>query len=154
MVEKMIKMPITWPNIEGHIGAKDAHAEWQAIVDDYEHDPGNVFYAWLYLGHHPLFWETQIIRDGDTITTVLNWSNAWSRYRCLEHYMAADEDGGRADHGLTIRPVHWSDDDNTGEVELYAVTFEELVCDAAMAVHDTYGNDREHITDTTGRWYG
>lgn len=151
----MNKIPIIWPAIDGHAGADAVRVEWTSIVSDYEDDPANVYLGWLYLGHHPMFWDARVARNGGRVEPILDFSSAWGRRQSLEVTMSQDGDGLPV-VTLELEPLPWHDDTDVPRIQFDGATFETVVIDAARRVHDMFGNDREFLAADThdGRWYG
>lgn len=153
MVEVVNKIPIVWPVTDEYPQTDAARAEWEQIVGEYENNPADLYTAWLYLGHHPLFWNTRVFRDGDRVTRVLDFSSAWNRPECLELNM---ERNGATTIVLDVVPVQWDTDADIeyAGLTIYGTTHAEVIINGAKAVHDKYSNDREYVADDDGRWYG
>lgn len=154
MVEVVRKSPIVWPNTDEYPQTDAAHAEWEQIVTEYETNPGDMYTSWLYLGHHPLFWNTRVFRDGERVIRILDFHSAWNRPECLELNLERNRDTTTV--VLDVVPVAWDDDPGVEYVGLtiYGTTHAEVIINGAKSVHDKYGNDREYVTDDDGRWYG
>jgi hypothetical protein len=122
--------------------------EWAEIAEAYERSPASLHEAWLYLGHHPAFWEISEGPGGFYVAT----GGGWYHHRI--------EQGVNDDNSiwLEIQPALWPDDPEPKEGEHHltveAPTYEQAVRSAAALVHYTYRNDRQFLTShLTDKWY-
>jgi hypothetical protein len=154
MVENVNKIPIGWPALDAFPQFDAAKAEWEQIVRDFEDNPADLYTAWLYLGHHPLFWGTQVTKSGGTVVPVLDFSSAWNRPECLE--LNLERDGDATTVVLDVIPLLWATDPDNYDIgfSLEGKDHASTVVACAGIVHERYGNDRQYITGDNERWYG
>jgi hypothetical protein len=144
------KMAIIFPKVPQYVKGPVAplFQEWAGIAEAYERAPASLHEAWLYLGHHPAFWEISEGTGGFYVAT----GGGWYHHRI--------ELGVNDDNSvwLEIQPTLWPDDPETKEGEhqmgVDAPTYELAVLSAAALVHTTYRNDRQFLTrHLTDKWY-
>lgn len=152
-------LPITWPDVPELDDA--IREDWQNIVTDYETEPGNLYLAWLYLGHHPAFWGGFDNKGEYRPVTGAAW------YQSIE--LGVELEGEATSIWVEIFPSLWFDDLPWEEfhaaapgvpdwrLNIKGATYEEAVILAASIVHNQYGNDREFLKIPEleeDKWYG
>lgn len=156
--------PVVIPDGVEALAEPGSFAQWVEIVKDFETTPGDVGHAFLYLAHHPIFWE---LRQGTDVEWYLMPGTAW--YRSIEMGVWREQRTNKPLIWLEATPQRWHTDPwledvvavNPSHTETLSValdTFEESVTVLARMVHKTWGNDRESLKlpeeDPEGRWYG
>lgn len=150
----MNKIPIVWPVTGAYPQSAAARLEWEPIVNEYENNPADLYTSWLYLGHHPLFWKTSVVKRSGKDVPLLDFSSAWNRPECLE--LNLERDGDTTNIVLEVVPELWDTDPDNYEIgfSMDGVDHASVVVAVAAIVHERYGNDRQFITGDNDRWYG
>jgi hypothetical protein len=156
--------PVIIPDGVEAFAAPGSIAQWPEIVEDFEAKPGDFGHAFLYLAHHPIFWE---LRQGTDVEWYLVPGTAW--YRSIEMGVWREANADKPMVWLEVVPQRWHTDPDVSQVfqvnpnhveqlSVLADTFEQAITSLAKTVHKTWGNGRDSLKlpeeDPEGRWYG
>lgn len=138
--------------------------EWARIVAEYEASPGDVYCAWTYLDHHPVFWRFTKERRSDypadhvgRLEHEYAMTRGWPE---ISPHKVNAETGCFEDDKPNTKTQWWYEfgpwslhpDEHGGHVSTHdykldggADTYEQAVVDLARKVWENYGNDRRIV---------